>query len=208
MRNIKTGMENSNMSFDNVDNFFIELQSQNVSLLQLRLDKKYAVAELHSKFSLLTEKEKIEWGRKMVEVSSKILKKEIDRKSKELLSDFRNELRIYLPTPTPLKYNYPHIFRTANGFQFFVDTLYYFNVIDEYNVEKRGLQAVCDAIISNENYIREIIKPKIGYTEYIVFLRKCFNAKIKSDDKLTKGTKHKHDLRTYFNQNFSSINLD
>jgi len=196
------------MSFDNIDNFFIELQSQNESLLQLRLNKKYAIAELHSKFSLLTEKEKIEWGRKMVEISSKILKEMIDEKLKELLSDFRNELRIYLPTPTPLKYNYPHIFRTANGFQFFVDTLYYFGVIDEYNVGKRGLQAVCDAIISNENYKREIIKPKLVYPEYIVFLRKCFNAKIKSNEKLTKGTKHKHDLRTYFNENFPNINLD
>jgi len=82
------------------------------------------------------------------------------------------------------------IFISESAQQWFHNTLEELNAIDINNKAKKGFQAKANAIFNDITCNRIIFKYGVLLKDYIAFLNKTYQAKIKNPDKLSNGINH------------------
>ena len=82
------------------------------------------------------------------------------------------------------------IFTSIEAQQWFQNTLEELNAVDENNVAKKGFSAKANAIFRNKDCIDTIFKYQVLLKNYIAYLNKAYQAKIKNPDKLSSGINH------------------
>ena len=104
-------------------------------------------------------------------------------------------------TPSAKKSDYnTKIFRSKEAEDWFRETLFNMNAISEDNKMIRGLSAVSDAIYKNEKCKEHIFKNRPQLKNFIEHLNNKFEANIKSDKKLSDGSRYIDKIQPYVNQ--------
>lgn len=197
--------------FTNINTFLRHIQDKSIpqkdKLYDLRINKQHATTELHSKFGSMTEEEQRYYSRELLEVCDGILLKlgKVQKEEIEYLDIFRKEVIRYVRTPSKIFSEYPEIFKSDDGLVFFLDTLRNMNIIDDDNKPKRGFQACCNAVFRDKNYKTHIFINNMRLREYIAFLNIFFNAKIKSEDKLSDPYQYEKDVANHFKEYFNVL---
>lgn len=192
----------SNFNFYNIDSFFIAIQKRNRSELRNLLGA--ASAEINSKFGSMTSSEKLINGRKIISVINNILDS-LDNEQdteKDYLYSLYDLLSSLVPVPKKRGYLYREVFVNERAYDFYIQTLEYLGVLSELGEPRRGFQARADAIFKSENFKTNVFRQKLMLKDYIAFLNKCFDAQIKSNNKLSDGKGYKWTVNNYFKENF------
>lgn len=106
---------------------------------------------------------------------------------KELQNTYQNSKNNTIKTE---KVKSNTIFTSIEAQQWFHNTLEELNAIDEDNIAKKGFSAKANAIFRNKDCIDTIFKYQVLLKDYIAYLNKTYQAKIKNPDKLSSGINH------------------
>lgn len=97
----------------------------------------------------------------------------------------------------------PEIFRSRKAFDFFMETLKEFNVLDQNKKLIEPYMPVIDAIRKSKPYKEEIFKYNLGLKPYILYLNSYFGVEM-NPSKISNGEHIAEDITSFFNRNFTS----
>lgn len=202
--------DTENFTWTNILTFLHNLKNNSLNnrdgLYQLQIDKKDASSNLHSTFSQMFEEEKEYFSKILIGDINKIFHElhENQLEEKEYLKSFRKEVRSYLINRT-LRFDstIPKIFKNGDAFDFFLETLFDFDMIDNggnviliNNKPIRGLQALATAIRENKYFQSKIFTRPPELKKYVEFFKDHFNITF-NPEKMSEAGKYKDLLQKF-----------
>lgn len=97
----------------------------------------------------------------------------------------------------------PEIFRSRIAFDFFLETLYEFNALDQNKQLVEPYMPVIDAIRKSKPYKEKILKNNVGLKPYILYLNSYFGVEM-NPSKISSGEKLVNEISSFLERNFSS----
>ena len=187
--------------FDSVQLSEKERRSQIIYSLNLDYDR--AIKELNAKFQPLTEEEQSHYGKKLINVVNQLLDvvdaEKVDE-NKALLK-FKAKLSNYAYVPD-MK-NYPNIFRSRQAYEFFINTLIEYDIINErYNIIGKPKQNLLNGILKNDLYKEHIFNYRVGLGKYVDYFNETFNTKLNREKLSDSDRNFDKELTRYITTHF------
>lgn len=171
----------------------------------LKLDYKSAVHQLKSDFDTLFEDELETEVINLLKIIDGLSERLDTSKTEQIkfLFAFRKKVSSYIVIPKRNLVDYPKdIFKSAYAYQFFINSLLEFNVIDEYLKSLDKFQVVAKTMLDDEDYRNKVFVSNLTQRKYTFFLNKKFGTKI-NPDSMSKSHNHIDTVADYITQNFN-----